>query len=205
MAAMGPFMALASSVSCAMTTTCALDARLRASTLTTIWSVSPIPSPTVHGDSRTPGLTVLEGDILAMGGGARGATTDLVTAVVIIMDLDIITPNIMAAMDLAQAVLLVVLGVDSVEEVAAIQGEHSVAVGVAEAVALHGGGEVQLRRKLDSSSRLVLVAEQLNPWRLELTLNSSSNNSPSHPVRRKEGASFMELDKLCPVFWSRLV
>lgn len=205
MAAMGPFTALASSALSAMTTTCALDARLRASMSTTTWSVSLIPSPTVHGDSRTPGLTALEGDILAMGGGARGATTDLVTVVVIIMDLDTITPTIMMAMDLAQAVLLAVLGVDSVKEAAAVQGEHSMAVGVVEAVGLHGGGEVQLRRKLDSSSRLVLVVEQPNPWRLVLTLNSSSNNSLSHPVRRREGASFMELDKLCPVSWSHLV
>ena len=197
MAAVGPFMALASSASSAVTTTCALDARLRASTSTIIWSVSPIPSPTVHGDSRTPGLTALEGDILAMGG---GATKDLVTAVVIIMDLGIITPTIMVTMDLAQAILLAVLGVDSVEEVAAVQGEHSEAVGVAEAaVVLRGGGEVQLRRKPDSSSRLVLVAEQLSPWRLVPTLSSSSSNSPSHQVRRREGASFMELDKLFPV------
>ena len=202
MAAVGPFTALASSASYAMTTTSALDARLRASTLTTTWSLSPIPSPIIRGDSRTPGLMALEGDILAMGGGGRGATMHLVTTVVTITDLDTI---IVADMVLAQAVLLAVLGADSVEEAAAVQGEHSVAVGVVEAAeVLHGGGEVQLRRKLSSSSsRLVLVGEQLNPWRLVPTLNS--NNSLSRPARRREGASFKELDKLCPVSWSHLV
>jgi hypothetical protein len=151
----------------------------------------------------------LEGDILAVGpgGGARGDTHS-VTTVVIITDLDI-TPHHMA-LDLALAVLSVVPGaVDSVneeEEVAAVQGEHSVAVGVEEAVeVLRGGGEVLPRGKLASSSRL--AAEQLNPWRQLPTLNSNSNHrsSSSHPARRREGASFMELDKLCPVSLSRLV
>ena len=202
---MGPFKALASSASYATITTFALDARLRASTLTTTWSVSPIPSPTVHGDSRTPGFTALEGDIPAMGGGARGATTHLLTVAVviilIIMDSDIMA---MVAMDPVDPVaLLAVPGVDSLEE--EDQGEHSVVVGVVVEV-VHGGGEVQPRGKLDSSNRLVQVAELLNQWRPVLTLNNnSSSSSPSHPVRRREGASFMELDKLCPVSWSHLV
>ena len=205
--AMGPFMALASSASYAMTTTCARDARLRASTSTTTWSLSPTPSPTVHGDSRTPGHMALEGDILVMVGGAReGAIipTDSVTTVVIITDSDLIIPHM--ALGLAQAVLLLVpvLGVDSVEEAAAVQGEGSVAVGVvgeAVEVVLHGGGEVQLRGRLDSSSNSRLVVEQLNQWRQLPTLNSNN----SHPARRREGASFMELDKPCPVSWSHLV
>ena len=199
--AMGPFTALASSASYATTTTCAQDASLRASTSTTTWSLSPTPSPIVHGDSRTPGHPALEGDILAMDGGAREEAiipTDSVTTVVIIMDSDLIM-----ALGLAQAVLLSapVPGVGTVEEAAAVQGEGSVAVGVVEEeVVLHGGGEVQLRGKLDNSR---LAVEQLSQWRQLPTLNSSS--SSSHPARRREGASFMELDKLCPVSWSRLV
>ncbi len=192
-----------------MIMTCAPDASLRASTSITTWSLSRTPS-IVHGDSRTPGLTALEGDILAVGpgGGARGDTHS-VTTVVIITDLDII-PHM--ALDLALAVLSVVPGaVDSVneeEEVAAVQGEHSAAVGVeaVEAVeVVHGGGEVQLSRKLASSSRL--AAEQLNPWRQLPILNSNNNHrsSSSHPARRRERASFMELDKLCLVSLSRLV
>jgi len=186
-----------------MTTTCALDVRLRANTLITTWSLSPIPS-TVRGDSNTPGLAGLEEDILATVGGARGATTHLVITVVItvviIMDLD---TTAMVAMDpLAQVVQLAVLGVDSVEEVAAVQGEHSVAVGVVEV--LRGGvGEARLSRKPGSgSSRLVVPVE--SPWRLVPTLNSN-NNLLSHPARRRERASFKELDKLCLVSWSHLV
>ena len=208
MDAMGPFMALASSALYATTTTCAQDASLRASTSTTTWSLSPTPSPTVHGDSRTPGHPALEGDILAMGGGAReGAIipTNSVTTVVIITDSDLIIPHV--ALDLAQAVLLSapVPGVSLVKEAAAVQGEGSVAAGVVvEEEVLHGGGEVQLRGKLDNSSNSRLAVEQLSQWRQLPTLNSSSSSS-SHPVRRREGASFMELDKLCPVSWSRLV
>ena len=141
-----------------------------------------------------------------MGDGARGATTHLLTVAVvtilIIMDSDIMA---MVAMDPVDPVaLLAVPGVDSLEE--EDQGEHSVVVGVVVEV-VHGGGEVQPRGKLDSSNRLVQVVELLNQWRPVLTLNNnnSSSSSPSHPVRRREGASFMELDKLCPVSWSHLV
>ena len=144
----------------------------------------------------------MEGDILAMGGGVREEAiipTDSVTTVVIIMDSDLIM-----ALGLAQAVLLLapVPGVGTVEEAAAVQGEGSVAAGVVEEeVVLRGGGEVPLRGKLDNSSNSRLAVEQLNQWRQLPTLNSSS----SHPARKREGASFMELDKLCPVSWSHLV